>query len=180
MDRDNRETFFDASEQPGENTSGSELDEEFDFLVVDEVTNGLGPSHGTGDLSREGVADVVFGGDGFCGDVGDHRQSGRVDCGPREDGRKFVGGGGHQARVIGAGDVERFEKTDAFLFGLGGSGCEAVFWSAEDDLSGRVVVCDIDVAVSSEGFDDGVFCADGGRHAAFGFVAGGLHEGSTL
>lgn len=130
--------------------------------MVDEVANRLSPPHGTGDLSREGVTDFVFGRNGFCGDVGDHRQGGRTDCGPGEDGCEFVGGGGHQARVVGTGDVERFEKTDAFFFGFGGSRCEAVFWAAEDDLSGRVVVCDIDIAIGGEGFDGGVFCADGG------------------
>ena len=89
-------------------------------------------------------------------------------------------GGGHEARMIRAGDLERDDFPDALFLRERGHGFHFLHAAGKDDLAGAIEVGDVDVAGRGDLarlFRRG---AEQRGHGADGGVAGLLHERAAL
>ena len=134
-------------------------------------------------MSHQFVGDLI---DGFIGqgiDVGEDGARGGREGSLVECLAKFFGGGGHERRMEGAGDIEGDGAGGAEGIGFFGGVLTGVEGSAEDYLARTVEVYgDEDFGVGQIGedgvaeFPDGVGGeAEDGDHGTVGSVGGGLH-----
>ena len=86
----------------------------------------------------------------------------------------------HQARVIGAGDVERHDFLHAAVLGGRDGGVDLRFFARDDDLAGRVEIRGLDVELAAQLGDLRALLADDRRHAAHRLLTRQLHKPAAL
>ena len=150
------------------------------MALGDEMLDGFDPTHGTGDLGGQGRADFIHRGNGACGEIRHHGDGWCGNGGSGELGGEFFLGGGHQAGVVGACDVELNRAADAEVLGLRHGGIDIRAGSGKHDLAGGVKVRNIDIRGGGELSDFFLLTTDQSGHGSIGRLAGFLHESAAL
>ena len=138
------------------------------------------PKHGRNDLGGQSGLDGGRIRDCGSGGVGEH---GEARCGERDgrqESRERRPRGLHEARVIGAGDIERHHFLHSALFRTGDGGGDPRLFTGNDDLARRVEIRGLDFEVAAEFSHPAPLFSDHGRHAARSCLTGLLHQAPAL
>src|SRR5688572_13034438 len=140
------------------------------------MADGGFPADGGDDLTDESLSDAVGRSMGMGGDVGYDRHSGRDD-------RNFVQGGGelreragHEGGMVRASYREGNGFFGAFGFGEFAGGRQFIGRAGDHDLSRAIQIRQLDTSFFAKVLRSWFVEANDRGHAAFGFVAGLLHE----